>query len=183
MDILGKWRDVYEEAVRLCQSMEHVPEECPCGDADAHLAGRCACCGGHAQKHQEHPTGQSCKGLLASLRAEVVLFCEDFKRTAGPLEEAARDEVRPELRRDIFLTAADLEQLLATLDEANETVAGFLRTCTVSDLKRVKRHSVSLRAHCERLNSRLQTVAERSSVQLGRRRHDTGIKPTTRRSH
>lgn len=157
MNILDKWRNVYDEAVQLCESMEHLPEECPCGDADEHLAGRCPCCGGHAQGHQEHPVGRGCTDLLASLRADVALFCEAFKQTAGPLEKAVRDDIRPEVRRDIFLTATDLERLLTNVEGLSEAVVGFRRTCAVSDMKRIKRQGLSLRAHCEHLNSQLQT--------------------------
>jgi hypothetical protein len=152
MNIADGWRDIHERAVRLCETIAQLPDECPCGDPDAHLEGRCPCCGGHSQQHIGSGHHVGCSELLTNLRADFMLFLHDFKATAGPLEVEVPDEVRPEIRRGIFLAAVDLDHVLLKLNGIDEAVVGFRRTCAVSDMKRIKRQAVSLREHFERLD-------------------------------
>ena len=43
-----------------------------------------------------------------------------------------------------------------TFEKVNHAVAGFRRNGTLAELRQAKRHSVALRAHCDRLNTELQ---------------------------
>src|SRR6266704_1904430 len=79
MNIIGEWRDIHERAVRLCQTIEGLPDECPCGDSGAHLDGRCSCCGGHPQQEVRSGHHVGCSELLSNLRADFMLFLHDFK--------------------------------------------------------------------------------------------------------
>lgn len=154
MEMLQRWFGIHAEAVRLCQAIERLPEACACGDAEAHLAGRCACCRHrHSEGGDRH--GENCGLVLARLRAEFAMLCQDFSQVAGPLEEAAVEAARIELRRGVFLAARDLQQIAADLDAVSDAVMGFQRSCTITEMQRVKRHVAELREHCEQLNAQL----------------------------
>ena len=52
MALLQLWQNIGKEASDLATAVEPLPDACECGDADAHLGGRCACCGGHTRGGQ-----------------------------------------------------------------------------------------------------------------------------------
>lgn len=105
-----------------------------CGDADAHLEGRCRCCGGHEQSMERHGTGEKCPTILERLRADVAALVKDFSALAGPLELAAMAKQSVELRRGVFLTASDLQQICESFERVDRAVVGFRRTCALLDL-------------------------------------------------
>lgn len=152
MSVIKGWRRIHEQAVRFCESIERLPDECPCGDAEVHLQGRCSCCGGHTQ--QQIPSGHpvSCTELLTNLRADCVVFLHDFRGAAGTLEVDDSDGQNSEIRRGVVLAAADLDRVLQKLAQIDEAVVGFRRTCAVSEMRRIKHHTVSLREHFETLD-------------------------------
>jgi len=156
MNLLQQWHDIYQEAVQLSETIERLPDECECGDAEAHLEERCHCCGGHGRAREPHGHGETCTVLLSRLRADLAMLCADFSRVVGPVEAATLGTHRLELRQGIFLASSDLQQIVEALEQVNESVAGFRRTCAVSEMRRVKRHSATLREHCNRLDAELQ---------------------------
>ena len=156
MNIVDRWRDIHEGAVRLCDTIERLPDECPCGDPDAHLEGQCPCCGGHPQQHIASGRHAGCTELLSNLRADFMLFVHDFKASVDPLETEVPDARRAEVRRGLFLAATDLDPVLRKLDGIDEAVVGFRRTCAVSDMKQLKRLARSLHEHFEQLNRSVQ---------------------------
>lgn len=155
IDLMQQWSNVRQEAIALVEEIEHLPEECPCGDADAHLSGRCPCCGSHAQASPGRDHSQSCTELLASLRADFALLCEDFTRTAGPMRAVALGTRWTALRRDVVFTADDLQKIASALERVDHAVLGFRRSCAVSEMRSLKRACAELRVHCEALNREL----------------------------
>jgi hypothetical protein len=92
---------------------------------------------------------------MARLRADLAMLSEDFAVAGPPLEASALEQKRFELRRDVFLAASDLQQILEAFKRVTESVAGFRRDCTLSRMRAVKRCSAELRDHCERVNAEL----------------------------
>jgi hypothetical protein len=156
MNLLQQWRDLYEEVIQFSETIARLPEECECGNAEAHLEERCPCCHGHTRASEPQGHGERCSDVIERLHADLALLCEDFKRTAGPLEKVPRGESGPDVRRGVLVAASDLEKILQALGRVGEAVVGFLRTCSVSDMRHVKRHSAALRAHCDQINAGLQ---------------------------
>ena len=155
MQLLELWREIHAQAVQLSDAMARVPDECECGDPDAHLEGRCSCCTSHAAAAKPASTGESCLVIMDRLRADLNMLTKDFSMIAGTLDAAALGSQRLELRRGLFLTGADLQNLVATFEKVSQSVAGFRRNCTLSELRRAKRYSVALREHCDKLNAEL----------------------------
>ncbi len=60
IDLMQQWSNVYQEALALAEEIEQLPDECPCGDADSHLNGRCPCCGTHPHANVPHTHSLSC---------------------------------------------------------------------------------------------------------------------------
>ena len=60
-----------------------------------------------------------------------------------------------ELRRGIFLAAADLQQIMKTVERVSEAVAGFRRTCDLTELRGVKSHTAKLRAHLQIVKNKM----------------------------
>lgn len=155
IDLMQQWSNVYQEALALVQGIEQLPDECPCGDADSHLNGRCPCCGTHPHANVPHTHSQSCTELLAGVRADLALLCEDFTRTAGPMRAVALGTRWTALRRDVVFTADDLQKIAGALERVDHAVLGFRRSCTVSEMRSLKRACAELRVHCEALNREL----------------------------
>jgi hypothetical protein len=154
VDFLRMWHGVCAEAVALADAVERLPDQCECGDADAHLGGRCRCCDGHSQAEGGRG-GENCTAILERLRADLTLLASDFELTAGPLEAAALASQNVELRHGVVLAAGDLRRVSEAFSRVSEAVAGFRRDCTVAGMRRVKRHCAELRKHCERVNAEL----------------------------
>lgn len=156
MELLQLWQSIYLETGQLADCVEGLPDGCECGDADAHLEGRCACCKGHDRADEHHGRHLNCQDILARLRADLTMLCKDFPMIAEPIAGAALVRQRFELRRGVFLAAGDLEQMLEAFERVTGAVAGFRHTCAIADMRRVKRHCAELREHCERVNAELQ---------------------------
>jgi hypothetical protein len=156
MDLTQLWRSISEETVELAAALERLPDECECGDADAHLEGRCLCCRKHDQAGGHHGTAVSCNALIARLGADLSMLSEDLAIAAPPTEAAALEEQRFELRRGVFLAASDLHRTVEAFQQVNESVAGFRVDCAVSRMRAIKRHCADLREHCERVNAEMQ---------------------------
>ena len=156
MDLFQLWRTVYEEAARLAEAVGELPDECGCGDADAHLAAGCPCCGSLHRRGGDAAPREDCREILARLGADLTILTQDLS-VAGPrLEAAALEKQRFELRREVFLAASGLHQVVESFGRVSAAVAGFQRACTVSRLRAVKRGCAELRDHCERVNTELQ---------------------------
>ena len=154
MDLLQLWQNIGQEATDLATAVERLPDECECGDADAHLRGRCACCGGHVPS--VHPVdGQDCVEIISRLQADVTALGQDLSIAGPALGASALETRRLELRRGIFLAAADLEAILESFKRVTESVAGFRRECTITRMRVVKRRCIELRNHCDRVNAEL----------------------------
>jgi hypothetical protein len=156
MDLLRLWRTVYQEAVQLVEAVEQLPDECECRDADAHLAGRCPCCGLRDRPGSQGRPRKDCHGILARLRADLAMLTQDLSVAGPSLEAAALEGQRFELRREVFLAASGLQGVVESFGRATDAVAGFRRECTVSRMQAVKRACAGLRDHCERVNVELQ---------------------------
>jgi hypothetical protein len=158
MELLEQWRGIYREVVRLSGAITEIPDVCECGHAEGHLDRSCRCCTKHEPSHAPTDHGETCTEMLTGLRADVSLLYEDFAGVGAPIEAAARITHRAELRRGVFLTAGDLQQILAGLDRLSDAVVGFRRTCALEEMRGIKRCSASLRDHCERLNSEIEAA-------------------------
>ena len=82
---------------------------------------------------------------LARLRADITMLRRDFSVVAEPLGGVALVKQRFELRRDVFLAAGDLDEILESFERVSHAVAGSRHTCAVADMRRVKRHCAELR--------------------------------------
>jgi hypothetical protein len=156
IDLLSLWRKVFSEAVQLSEAVEPLPDACECGDVDAHLEGRCRCCGGHKRASERRGSGDNCADILDRLRADIAMLVKDFSSLAGPLEIAALAKQSVELRRGVFLAASDLQQICEALERVDHAVMGFRRTCAVPELKRVKLRCAELRKRCEQIGAVLE---------------------------
>lgn len=155
VDLMQQWQNVYQEAISLVEEIESLPDECPCGDADAHLNRRCLCCGNHAQASQPQDHSQRCTDLLVCLRADLALLCEDFMRVADPMKAVAFQTRWAALRRDVLFTADDIQKIAGALERVDHAVVGFRRSCAISEMRSLKRACAELRMHCEALNREL----------------------------
>ena len=153
IDLLQLWNRVYQEAVQLSDAIEGLPDACECGDADAHLEGRCRCCNGH--ERAEGRKGENCAAVLARLQADLAMLSKDFTLIAAPVEAGGFVGKHMELRRGVFLAANDLQQILEAFERISKSAVGFRRTCSIADMLRIKRCCIELREHCERVNSEL----------------------------
>lgn len=151
-DLLQLWCEIYQEAIHLCEAIEALPDQCECGDAEAHLEGRCRCCG---KDKPAHGHGENCSAILTRLRADLSIFCQDFAAISVPMAAGVGPE-RLELRRGIFLAAGDLQQIVKGVERVNDAVVGFRRTCDLSELRGLKRHGSELREHLNQVQIKLE---------------------------
>ena len=155
MDLLQLWQNIAQEASDLATTVERLPDECECGDADAHLRGRCPCCSRHAPSSHSGDS-QDCVEIISRLRADLTVLSQDLSVAGPALGASALESQRLELRRGIFLAAGDLEVILEAFKRLTESVAGFRRDCTITRMRAVKRRCIELRDHCQRVNAELR---------------------------
>ncbi len=98
MDLLQLWQNIGLEARDLATAVERLPDECECGDADAHLGGRCACCGGHTHGGYAAES-QDCVVIISRLRADLAALGQDLSIAGPALGASAVETRRLELRR------------------------------------------------------------------------------------
>jgi len=156
MDLLQLWLTVYQEAAQLTEAVEQLPDECECGDGDAHLGGQCSCCNGPHRGGDPARPRKDCHEILARLRADLTMLTQDVSAAGPPLEAAALERQRFDLRREVFLAASDLNRIVESFGRASDAVAGFRRECTVVRMQAVKRACAGFRDHCERVNAEIQ---------------------------
>jgi len=162
-----QWREVCDEVAALCDTLERIPEKCECGDAQAHLEGACRCCHGHVAESAASSGRSRCGERIAQLRADLALLCEDFRRAAGPVQKGATGGQGLEVRRELVMAAGDLERILSALEDLDRAVVGFRQSCSIADMKQVKRQSTSLLTRCKKVDEELactSTVITRHPV-------------------
>ncbi|MCI0614741.1 hypothetical protein L0244_17260 [bacterium] len=150
-DISQLWSEIYREAIQLCDSIDRLPDQCECGDAKAHLEGRCRCCG---KDQVAHGQAENCTTILTRLLADLSIFCQHFGAIVMPIEMTVGTEYM-ELRRGIFLTAAELQQIVKAVERVNQSVIGFRRTCDLSELRGLKTHSNELRKQIDIIQNKM----------------------------
>jgi hypothetical protein len=146
---------VCDEVTALCDTLERIPENCECGDAQAHLEGACRCCHGHVAESAGSSGQPRCGERIAQLRADLALLCEDFTKAAGPVQKGATGGQGLEIRRELIMAAGDLGRILTALEDLDRAVVGFRRSCSAADMKQVKRQSTSLLARCKKVDAEL----------------------------
>lgn len=156
MDLVEQWRSIHQEAGHLAEAVEQLPDHCECGDADAHLAGACRCCGGVARGGAAGQATSDCHAMIARLGADIAILSEDLAAAGAVLDGAAPAVLRFELRRGVYLAASDLQRVIDAFRRAAEAVAGFRRECVVSRMKAVKRGCAELLDHCARVDAGLR---------------------------
>ena len=152
MNFLQFWLEIYQEAIHLCDAIDGIPDHCECGDAVAHLEGRCPCCREHKHSGEVLAHAQNCTDLLTRLRADVAMLCQDFGQLATPIGNAAIGMKCLELRRGVFMVAEDLHKIAKAVDRLQEEVVGFRRTCDLAELRGIKQRAIELREHFNQLN-------------------------------
>lgn len=155
------WQRVYEEAIRLCDAVQGLPDQCECSDAAGHLEGRCRCCLHNLPAPGSAHQSENCALILSRLRADLSLFCQDFAHVSGPLDEAAAAAGEVELRRDVFFAASDLQRIVRAVDRVSDAVVGFRNTCSILELRGLKHRCLELRQHCVELNTGIAGAANR----------------------
>jgi hypothetical protein len=140
MELLQLWQSIYQQAVELSETVMVLPDQCECGDADAHLEGRCPCCRGPEQTRGR--PGLNCSAIIARLQDDLTMLSEDVALAGPPTEATALEGQRRELRRGVFLAATDLRRVVESFKRVTESVAGFRVDCTVS---RMRGHQAALR--------------------------------------
>ncbi len=151
-DFLQVWLSIYQESIQLCDAIDALPDDCECGDAEAHLEGRCPCCREHRQSSGAQTNKESCTVLLTRLRADLTFLCQDFALLATQIDTAVIGSQGLELRRGLFLAAGDLHKIAKTVDRLDEEVVGFRKSCDLSHLHSMKRTAIELRQHFIQLN-------------------------------
>ncbi len=155
MNFLQFWIEIYQEAIHLCDAIDSLPDHCECGDADAHLEGRCPCCREHKQSGEVLAHAENCTDLLTRLRADLAMLCQDFAQLATPIGTAAIGMKCLDLRRGIYLAAEDLHRIAKAVDRLQEEVMGFRRSCDLAELRGIKHRAPELREHFNQLNQSL----------------------------
>lgn len=151
-EFLQLWLEIYKEAIHLCEAIDKLPDHCECRDAEAHLEGRCPCCREHKDLTEVLAHTESCTVLLTRLRADLTILSQDFGRVAMPISAATIGLGSLELRRGIYLAAEDLQRITKTVDRIQEEVAGFRRSCDLTELHGIKQRAKELREHFNQLN-------------------------------
>ncbi len=143
MSVFHELQDIYFDAENLHQELDRIPPQCDCGDADAHLSGKCCC------STSERPQSEGCISHLERLRGKIEWFRED-RRRGGKGFRPGRLSNGAEGRLSLVINLIDnlslsLDQIKADLDE-------FRTNCAHNALERIKKRGSELARHTAELN-------------------------------
>lgn len=152
MNLFHKLQDVYFDAMQLWETLEAIPPECDCWDAEAHLAGQCCCVSAASgATGSEGALQQGCFARLESLNKNIEVLREDLHRERQQL----RPEETAEVQRPVLLIENLVRNLDSTVELIEDRLKQFQATCAHADLQRVKESSGDLQARITKLNSLL----------------------------
>lgn len=143
MSAFHELQDIYFDAEKLRVELDRIPPQCDCGDADAHLSGKCCC------STSERPQSKGCLSHLERLRGKIEWFREDLHREGR--------EFRPERLPDgvegrLSLVINLIDNLSLSLKHLEADINEFRSSCAHSALDRMKRKSDELAGYLEELN-------------------------------
>jgi len=154
MSLFGRVGDVYYDAAALRDALTAIPDACDCGDAVAHLAGRC-CCYASRQSSSLGERERECRGCIAQL-----------ERLRRSIEEVSRDrhDAMRSVRPGDFSTTAQakllrvdnaIRKLELTLAKIDRSVETYRSTCAHEALLELKGYHVELGRRIDELNGAL----------------------------
>jgi hypothetical protein len=133
--LLGGWRDVYEEINSLCRTVAEIPDECACDNGDAHLNGRCPCCGNVAEYRV--PACGTCDEQLERLRPVIDVLTADRSRFLPVVWDVLRHRNRDAAAR-IGAIDAQAMTFSASFERLLMAVGAFRSDCRLSHMRALK---------------------------------------------
>lgn len=155
MSLLQRWQTIHDEAVQLADIVQQLPETCACGDAEAHLQGRCLDDHRRGQSGTHPDAAGNCSDALARLHSDLFLFNHDVSVMLSLCDRRLWPSQRLELTRGLFVTASDVLQVINTFHQLSAAVVRLHHHWTAGEMQCLKRHAAELRDRCERLNAEL----------------------------
>ena len=159
MDLLKQWRMIYREIMDLYLTVSRLPNDCPCGDADAHLERRCECCKSSEPALTE-TKGETCTAQLERLQIDLTVLCGDFSQVAAYITPTSATVEAVLLKRGVFQAANDLQHTAEALERVRNAVEGFRRNCALTEMRLVKHWMEALHEHSEKINSHIESIAQ-----------------------
>lgn len=159
MDLLKQWRVIYREVMDLYLTVSRLPNDCPCGDADAHLEHRCECCKSSDGFAETELKGETCTAQMERLQIDLTVLCGDFSQVAASIGTGSESVEAVLLKRGVFQAASDLQHTVEALERVRNAVEGFRRTCALTEMRLVKHWTEALREHSAKINSQIESIA------------------------
>lgn len=135
--VFDRLRNVFFAAEFLNQDLQRIPPLCRCGDALAHLEGRCSCTKNSATS-EEAIRGKGCLTHLEKLHLDLKSLRESLKRHRGDLQPEEQTE---ELLGELSLIENFEARLSETVESIRNHAAEFQASCSNDALQRLKASS------------------------------------------
>ncbi|MCI0488386.1 MAG: hypothetical protein L0229_17490 [Blastocatellia bacterium] len=150
MSLFHKLQDVYFDAVKLREELSQIPGQCDCGDADAHLSGRCCCANVRVDQNQiDSHSRVGCPDHLEQLSRSTRWFQEDSRRGRKELGPETYSE---ELEGRLFLIQSLMDGFGRAVNSIEADLKEFRATCAHGALARMKKSSAELDKYITDLN-------------------------------
>ena len=135
--LFDRLRNVFFAAESLKQDLQRIPPLCRCGDALAHLEGRCSCTKTSATP-EEAIRGKGCLSHLEMLHLDLKSLRESLQRHRGDLQPEEQTE---ELLGELSLIENFEVRLSETVENIRNHAAEFQASCSNEALQRLKASS------------------------------------------
>ena len=138
--LFDRLRNVFFAAEFLKQDLQRIPPLCRCGDALAHLEGRCSCTKTLATP-EEAIRGKGCLSHLEMLHRDLKSLRESLRRHRGVLQPEEQTE---ELLGELSLIENFEVRLSETVENMRNHAAEFQASCSNDALQRLKASSAEI---------------------------------------
>ena len=155
--LLGGWRDLLDDIRDLCRNLNALPDQCACGDGDAHLSGTCVCCSSSSRGRIANCA--DCRMQVAQLRPRVVTLTADAMRFF-PVVRILLQQSPPgaPARREGANVERHIASVIRTFDRLVIKAGEFQDGCRASHLRVLKDTANTLLNESNLLGNLLETI-------------------------
>jgi hypothetical protein len=142
--LFDRLRNIFFSTEFLANDLDRVPSECKCGDALAHLDGRCTSCATASAETETQSVHdrKGCSAQIDELRVDVRNVRQALHRRTLQPEEETR-----ELKQEMVQIEYLVDGLASVLESLKSDATDFQATCSSEVLGRLKKRSKELRAY------------------------------------
>jgi hypothetical protein len=155
MSLFHKLQDVYFDAMHLQETLEAIPPECDCWNAEAHLAADCCCVAKPGSIASTMALQQGCLVHLGKLSNSLSSLQADWRYQSWDARREEHEEVDQKLQSQVSQVLSLCRLLEMTIETIEDRIEQSKATCLHADLQRIKESGADLKKLVTEMNGLL----------------------------